>query len=150
MSAWVPAIRLSGSNAYIGIDDTVTLSSGTDRLRRPEAAGIPHRNRGRLSGRSSLTISIGAMLPGGNADIGGSRFHGKPLCSTNQGMISADMNGQSLSLGNGHLANFHNKGTVQRPTAGRSGSKPRSSPTTPATRARSPEAPGGVTTVQSS
>lgn len=109
------AIRLSGNNAYIGIEDTVTLSSGTIAFEGQSAhrTGIEGVSRG-----STLTISIGATLRGGNADIGGSRFHGKPFSLTNQGVISADINGQSLSLGNGHLANFHNKGTVRATNGG--------------------------------
>ena len=66
----------------------------------------------------ALTLGTGITIRGGNGDIGGQSFLGGAATLTNQGLISADVAGTSITLGIGGNVLVINQGTMQAQNGG--------------------------------
>lgn len=99
------AIRLSGANASLGFEGSQTFPSGEIVFEGTTSKIIEMVNA------ATLTIGPAATIRGGSGTIGGSWFFGAAMTLVNQGTITADVGGQSLTVG-GTNTNWTSPGTL--------------------------------------
>ena len=100
--------HLSGSDTAIAFVGTQSFNSGTIAFE-----GITGVNRQvTIEGTATLTVGAGATIRGGLGTVGGQIFTGGSNALVNQGVISSDVVGQSITV---QSASFTNQGTVQNP-----------------------------------
>ena len=101
------ALRLTGSNSYVGFLGTQTMSSGQIRFEAP--SGSSHVT---VEGAATLTLAPGVTVRGGRGDLASTQFLvGGTYSLNNQGTIVADVPGTTLSVGS--TGTFTNTGTLR-------------------------------------
>ncbi len=94
-------VRVTGGDAALVFDNTQALA---DTLIAFEGTTGTNARLG-VEGSSSLTIGAGAIVRGGHATIGGGVFNTGSSTILNQGLISADIAGQTLTIQGSALQN---------------------------------------------
>ena len=101
------AVRLTGSEAYLGFEGTQTLASGLVSFENP--TGTSHVT---VEGNATLTLGPGVTIQGGRGDLANTQFAiGGTYSLVNQGTIEADSAGTTITVGS--TGSFTNSGTLR-------------------------------------
>ena len=103
--------HLSGSGAAMSFDGTQSFSSGTIAF-EGTTGSTRHVT---IEGTATLTLGAGATIRGGLGAVGSQFFVGGSNALINQGTISADVSGESLTL---LSSSFTNTGTLEAKSGG--------------------------------
>lgn len=96
--------RLSGADSSLAFEGSQTVHAGTIAFEAP--VGLAYME---MQSAGTLTLGPGVTVHGGNGVIGGNHHFAAVMNLVNQGTISADVSGQSLSV---QASSFVSTGSV--------------------------------------
>ena len=104
--------NVTGSNALLAFQGTQSFDNATINLGSATTAGNLNNE-----GAGTLTLGAGATVQG-RGTIGSQSFVGGSGTLINQGTISANLSGQTLSIAGNGVSTFTNQGTLQATNGG--------------------------------